>query len=103
MGEYIRYEESPSNKGKYILALCHNNLPFSSGTLGSYNILLARIAGLSYANFLRMCRDIYGAQVIGKNSKYPVAYFSSKEKIEDLAKWLDSRVRTIMEDCVQCL
>lgn len=100
MEKYVRYEESLSNKGKYVLTLCYDKLPFPNGTSGSYNILLTRIAGLSYANFLRMCRDVYGAQVIGKNSKYPVAYFSSKEKIESLVKWLDSRVRMILEERV---
>ena len=75
MGKYVYYEETPYNKGKYILALHHDEFPFQNGISGSYNVFLARIAGLSYADFLRMCRDEFGATIIGKNTLYPVLYY----------------------------
>lgn len=96
MGKFIYSEETPYNKGKYILKIHHENLPLRN-TKGSYNVLLARIAGLSYANFLRMCRDNFGATIIGKNSAYPVAYFEKSENLERLVKWLDIRTKSIME------
>ena len=96
MGKYIFYEESPYNKGKYIISLRHNEFPFPTGTSGSYNVFLARIAGLSYADYLRMCRDIFGAQIIGKNTKYPVSYFDFGEGLSSLVKWLDARAKTIV-------
>ena len=40
-------------------------------TRGSYAILAARVMNLTYANYCRMCRDLYGAEIIGKNSYYP--------------------------------
>lgn len=96
MGKYVYYEESPYNKGKYIISLHHEQFPFADGTSGSYNVFLARLAGLSYADFLRMCRDEFGAKIIGKNKLYPVAYFNFGEGLSALTKWLDTRAKYIL-------
>lgn len=96
MGKYVYYEESPYNKGKYIISLHHEQFPFADGTSGSYNVFLARLAGLSYADFLRMCRDEFGAEIIGKDKLYPVAYFNFGEGLSTLTKWLDTRAKYIL-------
>lgn len=96
MGKYVYYEESPYNKGKYIISLHHEQFPFADGTSGSYNVFLARLAGLSYADFLRMCRDEFGAEIIGKDKLYPVAYFNFGEGLSVLTKWLDARAKYIL-------
>ena len=96
MGKYVYYEESPYNKGKYIISLHHEQFPFADGTSGSYNVFLARLAGLSYADFLRMCRDEFGAEIIGKDKLYPVAYFNFGEGLSALTKWLDTRAKYIL-------
>ena len=96
MGKYVYYEETPYNKGKYILALHHDEFPFQKGTSGSYNVFLARIAGLSYADFLRMCRDEFGAEIIGKDKLYPVAYFNFGEGLLAITKWLDTRAKFLV-------
>ena len=96
MGKYVYYEETPYNKGKYVLALHHDEFPFHNGTSGSYNVFLARIAGLSYADFLRMCRDEFGATIIGKNALYPVAYFDFGEGLSAITKWLDTRAKFLV-------
>lgn len=96
MGKYIYYEESPYNKGKYTLRIKHENFPFPTGTSGSYNVMLARIAGLDYPNFLRMCRDIGGAEIVGKGNLYPVAYFNFNEGLYAIEKWLDTRAKYIL-------
>ena len=96
MGKYVYYEETPYNKGRYILALHHDEFPFQNGTSGSYNVFFARIAGLSYADFLRMCRDEFGAEIIGKDKLYPVAYFNFGEGLSVLTKWLDTRAKYIL-------
>lgn len=96
MGKYIYYEESPYNKGKYTLCLNHNEFPLEGGTSGSYNVLLAKIAGLSYADFLRMCRDEFGAELVGKNSKYIVPYFSFGEGLFAITKFLDARAKYLI-------
>lgn len=94
---YITYEETPYHPGKYMVRLVHNNLPLTS-TNGSYNVLLARLMNLSYADYLRMCRDLYGAEIIGKNKLYPVAYFSGEtEKLKELVKLLNKRVELALK------
>ena len=76
---YFICEETPYHPGKYIVRPVHCNLPLTY-TEGSYNLLAARLMNLGYADYLRMCRDVYGAEIIGKNELYPVAYFSNSKK-----------------------
>lgn len=64
---------------------------------GSWSVFEARVMGLSYANYLRMCRDIYGAEIIGKGNKYPTVFFSSKLNAQKLIKVLEKRWNIIKE------
>lgn len=90
MKKVFNYEESPYNKGKYIITINHETLPIKSIS-GSYNVIPARMMCLSYAQYLRMCRDLFGATIIGKNSLYPVAYFNRDEGLMALLKLLNKR------------
>ena len=67
-------EESVSYPGKYIIRVDLDKFHLNY-TEGSYNVICARLMGLTYAQYLRMCRDCFGAEIIGKGSMYPVAYF----------------------------
>lgn len=87
---YFKYEESPSQKGKYMIFPVHENLPLK-GTKGSYALLAARLMNLNYADYLRMCRDLYGAEIYGKNTYYPIAYFSLNDKLKELVNILNKR------------
>lgn len=69
----------------------------TSKITGSWAVFEARVMGLSYANYLRMCRDIYGAEIIGKGYKYPTAFFSSKLEAQKLMKVLEKRWNAIKE------
>ena len=93
---YFVLDNSPLQENKYILRPNYPLLPLK-GTKGSYNILAARLMNLSYANFLRMCRDIYGAEIIGKNSLYPVAYFSEYKLGQSLVNELNKRVKILLD------
>lgn len=88
---YYCLDESMSNPGKYIIRLNLDKLPtvFSNG---SYNLLAARLLGLSYADYLRMCRDCFGAEIQGKNSMYPLAFFSADKKPWKLVQVLNERL-----------
>lgn len=57
-------------------------------TIGSYNILPARILGLTYAEFLRYARDKYNGIIIGKEYKYPKVVFNSEQDCNLLCKEL---------------
>ena len=58
--EYFTLEESPYKPGKYTLRINFDKLP-EMRTTGSFNLLPARLLNLSYAQYLRFCRDIVGA------------------------------------------
>jgi hypothetical protein len=93
--KYFKIDESPANPGKFIIRPILEKLPMIN-TSGSYNILMARVMNLTYASYLRMCRDLYGADIIGKGAKYPVAYFCSQAQAKELVKELDKRVTTLL-------
>lgn len=57
---------------------------------GSWGVFSARLMGLSYANYLRMCRDKFGGEIIGKNKKYPNV-FLTETNAKKLIKILDAR------------
>lgn len=88
-------EESVSYPGKYIIRVDLDKFHLDY-TEGSYNVICARLMGLSYAQYLRMCRDCFGAEIIGKGSMYPVAYFKFSEKLVDLVESLNARANLVL-------
>ena len=88
-------EESPYNPGKHCIVPVHANF-FLQYTNGSYNIICARLMNLSYAQYLRFCRDLCGATIIGKGHKYPVAYFPEGERVQALCRLLNSRANLVL-------
>jgi hypothetical protein len=93
--EYFKLEESPYRPGKYIISINFDKLP-PMYTSGSYNILFARLMGLSYAQYLRFCRDMLGADLTGKKHIYPVAYFAKTVNTVAFVRLLNSRMNLIM-------
>ena len=96
---YIKYEQSSLNNLYFIVPVYDSFkscLPngFEEGGAGA--VLLARISGLSYPNFLRMCRDVGGAELIGKNGLYPVPYFKFSEGLLAITKWLNKRAEFLV-------
>ena len=81
---------------KFFICPNHDRLHLEY-TNGSFNIICARIMGLSYANYLRMCRDRYGADIIGKGCKYPVAFFEKNKKADELVSILNSKAKEILK------
>lgn len=88
-------DESASYPGKYIIRPIHENFYLDS-TEGSFNIICARLMGLTYAQYLRMCRDCFGAEIIGKDSLYPVAYFKLSKELQDLIENLNARANFVL-------
>ena len=95
---YFICEETPYHPGKYMVQPVHENLPLTY-TEGSYNLLAARLMNLTYANYLRMCRDLYGAEIVGKNCMYPIAYFNGEtEQMKELVKMLNKRAESVLKN-----
>lgn len=88
-------EESPLHPGKWLIRADFDAFYLNS-TEGSFNIIQARLMGLTYAQYLRMCRDVYEAEIIGKDSLYPVAYFQRSEKLENLLENLNARANLVL-------
>ena len=88
-------EESVSYPGKYIIRVDLDKFHLDY-TEGSYNVICARLMGLTYAQYLRLCRDCFGAEIIGKGSMYPVAYFKLSEKLKDLIDGLNARANLVL-------
>jgi hypothetical protein len=88
-------EESASYPGKYLIKPIYDNFHLT-GTEGSYNVICARVMGLSYAQYLRMCRDCFGAEIIGKGHLYPLAYFKMSNQLLALIEDLNARANLIL-------
>ena len=91
-------EESPIYKNKYIIRLNHDKFLFPTGTSGSYNVFIARVLNLSYADYLRYSRDRLGAELVGKQSRYVVAYYDKNQTTEAFVKLLNKRMEYIMHE-----
>jgi hypothetical protein len=98
MSKKIFYkDESPYYPGKYLIKIDLDAFKLKS-TQGSFAVISARLFGISYADYLRMCRDHYGAEIIGKGSPYPVAYFKLTDKFNELISNLNARANYILEE-----
>lgn len=93
---YFIVEESPIYK-KFMIYPNHTSLKIGA-TSGSYSVLGARLFGLHYHDYLRMCRDVYGAVLIGKNCYYPNVLFDTKEQAEKMANDLDKIVKKLKKE-----
>lgn len=91
---FIR-DESASYPGKWMIRPVHENFHLDS-TNGSFNVICARLMGLTYPQYLRMCRDCFGAEIIGKNSNYPVAYFKRSKELDALIDNLNARANMVL-------
>lgn len=98
MEKYFYLDESPIYKNKYIIQLNHDKFLFPTGTSGSYNVFIARVLNLSYADYLRYSRDRLGAELIGKQSRYVVAYYDKNQATETFVKLLNKRMEYIMHE-----
>lgn len=87
--------ESVNFPGKYIIRPIHENFHLDY-TEGSFNIICARLFGLNYPDYLRMCRDCFGAEIVGKNSMYPTAIFKFSKQLTDLVDGLNSRANLVL-------
>lgn len=98
MKRYFYLEESPFYKNKYTIRLNHELFLFPHGTSGSYNVFIARVLNLSYADYLRYSRDRLGAELVGKNSRYVVPYYNNDASTSALIKLLNMRMEYIMNE-----
>lgn len=92
---YFTRDESAAHPGKWVIRPVHENFHLDS-TTGSFNVICARLLSISYADYLRLCRDEFGAEIIGKNSSYPVAYFKRSKELDALIDLLNARAKAVL-------
>jgi hypothetical protein len=88
-------DESASQPGKYMIRADLEKFHLNS-TDGTFNVIGARLMGLTYADYLRMCRDVYGAEIIGKGSMYPYPVFKLSQGLVDLIEELNARANLVL-------
>lgn len=88
-------DESATHPGKYMIRADLEKFHLNF-TEGSYNVIGARLMGLTYAQYLRMCRDIYGAEIIGKGSMHPYPVFKLSRGLEELIDQLNARANLVL-------
>jgi len=88
-------DDTPTMPDHYIIRVNHDKFHLGP-TVGSYNLIMARLMGVSYPDFLRLCRDEYGATIIGKNTYYPVAYFAKRGGVDRLCEELNARANMVL-------
>ena len=64
---------------------------------GNFNVIVARILGLSYPNYLRYCRDTFNATLRGKKG-YPIPYWKNREDGIKLIKILNQEIKKFKFD-----
>ena len=92
--KYFSLESNPYQTGYYTIRPNHEELKLEN-TKGSYNIFCARLLGLSYAEYLRFCRDVVGANLVGKGSIYVVPYFKKNAITNQFLRLLNARAELL--------
>ena len=78
MKNYFIYRETVSTEGYMIVP--NYELLGANYVIGSYQVLAARFMGLTWPNWLRLCRN-NGAVLHGKNHLYPTPIWSKPNDI----------------------
>lgn len=92
---YFQLEESPYYPDHFVITPIYEELP-QMMTSGSFAVLPARLLNLSYANYLRFCRDMGGAQIVGKDRLYPIAYFPRNNESRAIIGLLNAAMTLVM-------
>lgn len=93
--KYFVLDETPCHPGKYMIRLNYSAFPNNINTSGSFNILPARLLRLHYAEYLRYCRDVCDAEIIGKNCYYPIPFFKNNQSAKELVALLNARMALV--------
>ena len=93
--ECFKLEEVPSYPNRYIIVPIHDNFHLNR-TEGSFGIAAARVVNLSYAQYLRFCRDVLCGELCGKDKKYPVVYLPKSAAVLQFVRLLNNQANTIL-------
>lgn len=66
------------------------------GVSSSFNIIAARVLGVTYAEFLRWARDNYNGTIVGKGHKYPYVVFYDRADCNKCCMFLTRRLNGLV-------
>lgn len=96
---YFQVIQSPySTKGEYFIQLKESATKYFTPMKGSFNVLNARLMGLTFPDYLRYISAKYNAHIIGKTI-YPIIYFENEQDAKNLANELDKRLLYVLKHC----
>lgn len=96
MKDYFKIEKH-YNDEQYIIGINHEKLPLDN-TSGSYGLLFCRILGISYPDWVRLCRDVFDAEIMGKGCKYISIRFNKITKeLEQLVELLNTQTELLLQ------
>ena len=93
---YFTIREAIRKKDHYIIVGTEKLFDYIGICKGSYQVIQARVMGLTYANYLRYLRDVHGAILMDTHNWYPAAYFKTKEDAYKILHLLNTRAREII-------
>lgn len=83
------------NNNTYMIRYSDEVYAFVGKTGSSFNVLPARVMGLSFPSFLRFARDKYNATLGGQSKKYVTMTFENKKDCQELCDVLNKRWEAI--------
>lgn len=94
---YFYFDECPNDPGKYCIRMdfskLENEVP---RTDGSFNVLGARLMNMSWPDYLRFCRDVLGAEIIGQGHLYPIIKVSRNLNTYEFVRMLNLQMNFAM-------
>ena len=93
---YFTIIESARKKNHYMICGTQKLFDYIGVCKGSYQVIQARVMGLSYADYLRYLRDFHGAILMDTHKWYPAAYFKNKEDTYKILHLLNTLTREII-------
>lgn len=90
------FTDLSSISNKYLIRMDFEKLPLHY-TEGNFTLIAARLLNISYANYLRLARDSFNGQILGRNHSYPNVQFDKESDAAALCKLLNERATECLE------
>lgn len=97
MKQYFELIESQAAPHKFFISVVHENVDkfFAPPYNCSFGVLPARLVNLRWTDYLRFCRDVLGATLVGKNNLYVVPYFDKTPEVQMFVRLLNKTLKYI--------
>lgn len=98
MKKYFYLDTSPIYPEKYVVRVNPEGFPFPNKMSGSLGVLFARLMNMDYITYLRYVRDVLGAEIHGKKSRYMAVYVDYTPEVKSFVKLLNARMNYVMNE-----